>query len=65
MMESVRATPCRRGPESDQCGAGIAPAKVSARRAMWCLLAALPLTYMLRGYHSLSEVGTLNAPRWW
>ncbi len=31
---------------------------------MWCWLALLPASYMLRGYHSLPKAGTLKAPQW-
>ncbi len=31
---------------------------------MWWLLPASPPMYMLRGYHSLLNAGTLNTPQW-
>jgi hypothetical protein len=32
--------------------------------AMWCWFSIEPGLYMLRGYHSLLNAGTLNTPQW-
>ncbi len=32
--------------------------------AMWCWFSTEPEMYMLRGYHSLLNAGTLNTPQW-
>ena len=31
---------------------------------MWCWFSAEPALYMLRGYHSLPNAGTLKTPQW-